>query len=309
MRSFWRNNALYTLADGALEKDEDGSQFSRWTLAKWQDDKWHFVGDYKTYTMEILKLIPCDNDRFIVISCYNDLSNDTSLNRTPFHRMSAPAGKTELKLGAPLDHGMDELRKHMAEPACFELALLSHIVMTENHATLINFNTGLYWVFSLEKASLVKAGNIFKKVTPEMTAKGGFPNAILRVNPEKDGTVLVASLEEFFFMTETGDASKEINEMIFMSEEDRGKIFKRRRKELADRNPFIIWYRIYPENGKVERLDQPPEGGASLRDGGENDFWRPMPDGSVKMGDIEMTLIQKSKRMKKISNMKEPALK
>jgi hypothetical protein len=222
--------------------------------------------------------------------------------------MRLPAGKTELELVSPIDHGMDELRKHMTKADCFKLAFLSYVVKTENHATLINPETGLYWVFSLEKASLVKAGNIFKKVTPEMTAKGGFYQAILHVNPEKDGTVLIASMEETAFMAETGDAIKEMNKLIhnkFLTKEDRDKIDEkiiRLEKEMADRNPLIVWYRIYPKNGRVERLSQPPAGGADLRDGGENDHWRPMPDGSVKMGIIDNNLIEKSKKMEKPEN-------
>jgi hypothetical protein len=70
----------------------------------------------------------------------------------------------------------------------------------------------------------------------------------------------------------------------FLSTEDALKIFELRLKELAKLNPFIVWYRIYPENGKVEKLSSAPEGGAYFRNGWENDVWRPMPDGSVKMG-------------------------
>jgi len=59
--------------------------------------------------------------------------------------------------------------------------------MTDDHAVPVNGSAGLYWVFSLEKASLVKAGGTFRNVTPEMAAKGGSGQAALRVNPERGG--------------------------------------------------------------------------------------------------------------------------
>jgi hypothetical protein len=50
------------------------------------------------------------------------------------------------------------------------------------------------------------------------------------------------------------------------------------------RNPLVVWYRIHPDNGRLEKLAAPPTGGATHRDSWDNEHWRPMPDGSVKMG-------------------------
>jgi hypothetical protein len=198
--------------------------------------------------------------------------------------------KKEFRIDAPISHGQDELQKYMSAPEVFSLAAMSPIIMTPKHATVLSRTTGLFWVFSLEKASLVKAGNIFNKVTPEMIAKGGFPNPILCVNPEKDGTILIGAQDESFFTTESGDLIKEINEMESksnLSDEEATMFLVRRMRELAEKNPYIVWYRIHPENGRVEKLDNPPEGGSNVREGGKNDYWRPMPDGSVKIGVLE----------------------
>jgi hypothetical protein len=305
--SYWHDGALYALADGDKEKDEDGAIFKRYSLAKWHDDKWHFLGDYKLAPnrhdmSDLLNVIPCDNGRFIIISSRWDLYHNNRPDRTPFHRMSIPEGKTELRIDASIDHGLnDELREHMATTSLFGQAWLSQVVMTDSHALLINMNTGLYWVFSLEKASLVKAGNIFKKMTTDMILRDGFPDPILCVNPEKDGTFLISAQEEDFFMSEDGDLIKEMNQFARRNPLDTKdtksvddywdvfyKRFDRRKEELANRNPFIVWYRIYPEEGgRLEKLANPPIGGAVDRDGGKNDIWRPMLDGSVKMGWIE----------------------
>ena len=124
-------------------------------------------------------------------------------------------------------------------------------------------------------------------MTTEMIAKGGFPNAVLCVNPEKDGTVLITTQEEVSFMTESGDLMKEMNELRKnnpgMSETALEDFFVKRKQELANRNPLIAWYRLDPEKGKIERLPIPPPGGAENRRSGVYDVWRPMPDGSVKM--------------------------
>jgi hypothetical protein len=66
-----------------------------------------------------------------------------------------------------------------------------------------------------------------------------------------------------------------------------------REKELAERNPFIVWYRIHPENGKSEKLNGPPEGGSFVRDVEKPVSWRPMLDGSIKMGNFESELALK----------------
>lgn len=309
--SYWHNNALYTFGDNGDEKGEGGTWFTRWSLARWEGDKWHYLGEYKTDNEELLNVIPCDNNRFIVIACHKDLTNDNRLDRTPFARMSISSGKSELRLDFPIDHGQDELRKYMSYSDCFSMACFSEVVITDKYATVLNHRTGLYWIFSLENASLKKAGNLFKRVTPDIIAKRGFKlgfyDAVLCVNPEKSGTVLIAAQDESFFITETGDPYKEYNEniandMFFMNDE---KTLVNRKKELAERNPYVVWYQLYPVNGKVEKLVGPPEGGTHLRDGGKNDIWRPLPDGSVRMGNLELELIEKNKQKSKISNQKD----
>jgi len=297
--SLWHDNSLYTAAFGNAktnEKNEDGTEFKRWAFAKWEDGNWHYLGEYKSYEPgNLLIAIPCNNARFIVISSKKDITgNNNDSTSSPYCRMSIISGKKEIRLDASIDHGMGELRKHMSNPICFGLAADSRIVMTDRHATLINYETGLYWIFSLEKASLTRTGNIFKKITTEMIVNGGFSNAILCANPEKDGTVLISAQEEAAFMTETGDALKELNEIFEknpdLSMEDAKKLLLLRQKELADKNPLMVWYRIYPESGKVEKLGLPPIGGAFVREGTKNDVWRPMPNGSVQMGALEPLL-------------------
>jgi hypothetical protein len=214
--------------------------------------------------------------------------------------MSIRPGKQEIRLDDEIAFsGLDELQQHFADPAFVELPFMSDIVMAKNYALLINRKTGLYWVFSLEKASLVTSGMIFKEIKPKQILSGGFPNAILCIQPEKEGTVLVAAQDEAAFMTEEGDSIKEINELLRENPEipvdEMYKIYSARREELANRNPFITWYRIYPENGRVEKLASPPFGGSVLRDGGKNDFFRPMSDGSVQHGPIKIKEPEKAK--------------
>jgi hypothetical protein len=301
--SLWHDDAFYAFVYGDREKNEDGSLFTRYILTNWKDGEWHFFGDYKLSAEKIglLKCIPCDNGRFIVINSDMDLTDNKRPDGTPFHRMSIPEGKTELRIDAPIDHGQAILREHMHLSKCFGLAFGSKILKTDRHAVLVNTNTGIYWVFSLEKATLVKTGNIFSKMTVEMILNGGFPNPILCVNPEKDGTVLLSAQDEHYFVTETGDVFKEYDELAkngFLNHEEAEKWFGLRLKELAERNPYIVWYRIYPETGKVEKLAYPPEGGTVHREGGKNDVWRPMPDGSVQMAWRESMIKEQSEDKK-----------
>jgi hypothetical protein len=107
--SFWHNDVLHTLTWGANEKDIDDSVFSRFSFTMWQDDKWHYVGSYKTHnTMPLLKALPCDNGYFIAISSDIDLSGNIGLGRTPFAKLSLNPEKKEFRLVSSIDHGQDE---------------------------------------------------------------------------------------------------------------------------------------------------------------------------------------------------------
>jgi hypothetical protein len=304
-RSFWHNDALYAITAGGSRLDEtleDGSKVTLWTLAKWREDNgWQFVGSYRAGTKSLLLAIPCDNDRFIIVTSGTDLTSSKNVSQwSPFHRMTLATEKKELRWSAAIDHGMDDIRKHMPDSDFLAMVFNSRVAVTDDYAVLVNRETGLYWVFSLEKATLRHSGNIFKSVTPEMIAKGGFPHAILSVHPEKNGTILVSAQEESAFMSETGDAIKEAQEMRGknpdMSVKDIHKVMELREEELADRSPLLVWYRIDPEKGKAERLGVPPVGAAYIREGTKNDYWRPMPDGSVRMGLLDSFLVDDSKQ-------------
>ena len=317
--SIWHNDGLSSLAYHLqFEKDSEGSLFRQFTFIKWQDDEWHVIGAFKSYNrmVSLLKAIPCSDDRFITISNTIDLAGNTGVNLTPFAKMSLNSEKKEIGLISSIDHGQDELRefiantpffssweearkqwqipgereKYASASTCFDYAFFSEIITTGDYATLLNYKTGLYWVFSLEKASLIKAGNIFKKVTPKMIAGGGFDPAVLCAHPEKDGTILISALAEESFITEA-NIDKEMNELsnkhnvglpnATMTVKTLSEIWDNRQKEQVERNPVIEWYRIYPEeNGRVEKI-YPPEGAALVRETWENNVWRPMPDGSV----------------------------
>jgi len=295
----WYQDGLYTVTFSlSTEKDANGSEYRQFSFTKWHDNEWRYLGSYKYRNIRAaINAIPCDNEQFIVASSRDDLSGDTGPNRTPFAKMSLAPNSEEVRFVSVIDHGQDEIRRFMSETNCFELAYLSRVIITGDRAVRLNYNTGLYWVFSLEKATLIKAGNIFdiKKMTPEIIAKGGVARAILCAHPEKGGTVLIsAQIEEA--LTTVYDLSKELTDILIqhnvgrpnatMSAKDYFELRDKRRKELAEQNPMIVWYRIYPENGRVEKLALAPEGAAIDREGGKNDLWRPMPDGSVKMGPV-----------------------
>jgi len=303
--SYWRNDALYTLVHGSSEREGNGPFHRRHTYAKWEDDEWHFLGSYMAAQDVKLKAIPCDNDSLIVISSDIDLVDNKREDRSPFAKMSFGPGQSELRLGASIGHGQEELQNHMSNPNCFNLASSSSIVMTDKHAAVISYGTGLYWVFSLEDAALVKAGNIFKMVTPEMIAKGGFVSAILLAQPEKAGTVLIAAQEEEFLIINNSDPiTNEVYVKLAemrpndpdMTQEKYIKELKERVREQRTKGPFIAWYRLHPEDGSVEKLEDPPRRGAKTRRNGHS--WRPMPDGSVRMEVTERVIYENQQRSK-----------
>lgn len=301
LSSVWRNGVIYSLASNVVapEKDVNGTLYRRFTFAKWQDGEWHDLGSYKNpHTRSVMQAIPCDNGHFIVISNNVDLSGNTGSRLTPFARMSLNPEKEEVRVHSSIDHGQDELRQYMSNTDCFRLAYGSQIIVTGNHATLLNYSTGLYWVFSMETANLKKAGKIFKKMTPEMIAKGGLTNAILCAHPEKEGTILIsAQAEELFeshddYVAEMRELHKQHNvgrPHATMAFEDWAILYDKRERQATVNNPLIDWYRLNPESGKAEKTF-PPEGAAIERDGLKNDLWYPRPDGSIRMGVLVLRL-------------------
>lgn len=296
---YWHKGALYALATGRYEMNENGLEVKRWTLAKWEDEDegWHFLGGYITDRRGFIKIIPCDNGRFIFIynSAYGiDLTGNAGPDKTPFARMSIAEGKTQLKIDAPIAHGMDD---DIPISSLFAEASGGSVIIADKYAVLLSKHTGLYWIFSLETATLKHAGKIFGKATPEWIANGGNSKAILCANPEKDGTVLVsAQKEDVILSPQAGDAMREFNDLnnnrqptgspksleeILEVVREAQRTIGEREQELKNKNPFTVWYRIYPEGGRVER-DIYPDGAALIRE--DSDIWRPMPDGSVKMG-------------------------
>jgi PAS domain-containing protein len=305
---------------------DNGDDVQHWTFCKREEGEWRVLGRYAAepampgYTG--MNAIPCDGGRFILVS-YVPPEADGAGGWQPFCVASFPEGSESLRLDYAIDHGQDALRRYASDQFRTDLELFGYTAVTDSHAVVIHPYTGLFWAFSLEKARLVKVGGIFKKVTPEMIANGGFTGAVLCVNPERQGTVLVAAQDEEYFIR-NGDLWKEyveariarLNdweksrharddspndaEAVARSVEKREEAFNAISKEvkeemrprfrhLLENSPHIVWYRIHPENGRVERLVEPPEGGAALRgddgwDNWESNEFRPMADGSVKMG-------------------------
>jgi len=320
--AYWHNDALHQLAHGLNVRDKENKNlvYRPFTYAKWEDGEWNLLGTYKTGPNEQLNAIPCDVDRVILISSETDLVDNNRAERSPFARFSLDPNGKELRRGTSIAFGQDELNKYMSNQDVFGLPNASILAMTDKYAALINTNTGLYWVFSKEKASLVKAGNIFKKITPEMIAKGGFPSAIMSAQPEKDGTVLIAAQEEDFFIINNPDATANVYlEMIeiknnnpYMTQEEYVRQLNERLKKQRENSPFIDWYRLHLENGKVEKLAEPPEGGTRQRTDGSlqstaNNSWRPMPDGSIKLGNLDRDLYESRKKDGHIADIDKAA--
>jgi hypothetical protein len=337
--SGWRNDGLYAAVRGVFEKNADGFHFVRWAFTKWQDGEWDILGFFKLMddpgnqflAANPLKIIPCDNDRFIVISRFTDLSGNSEPKATPFTRVKLSPATKEIKIEASIDHGMDELverisnvddfGEYLSNMNFFGLVYDCNVFITGNHATLID-KKGLYWIFSLEKATLVKSGNIFKSMTPEkfIKAREVFAGLILASNPENDGSILISAREEamidveidlqkeldfskfleslpshlYHFSGEAYNNDKDYRDLFNKYSNEFGAFAARRRKETNDMHPWVEWYRIYPESGKIEKILN-PEGAAIELDGREYHTWRPMPDGSVKMGPVELVELQKPK--------------
>lgn len=308
------NDGIYSVVFGGFEEESpNGTRFRRFSLVNYQNDEWQYIGSYKAEHKEdkkgwlLMAILQCDDDRFIAVS-NEDLGGNLDSRKTPFARLALNREKKEFRFVSSIDHGQNDLRAFMSDNnnICFSYAFSSRFLLTKNYATLLNYKTGLYWIFSLEKATLVRAGNIFSMMEPEMLKEGGFDKAVLCANPEKDGSVLISAQSEKQFRAES-EYKKEIDELMnkhnigkpnaTMTPQEFTKIFFEHNREVAYINPEIVWYRLYPENGKVEKLAMPPVGAAVDRDLGKNDYWRPMSDGSVKMapefkrtGKIELEL-------------------
>jgi hypothetical protein len=260
---------------------------TRWTFAKYEDGEWYPLGHFENTYSGPIGAIPCDEGRYILVS--DSMAFSPWPDSSPFHVISFVEGSAKPRFGRSLDYVPDELMQFSDDTKIFNLPLGNSLpAFTDSHAVIVSQTTGLYWVLSLEKASLVKAGGIFKKVTPEMMDNRWSKNLpVLCLNPEKAGTFLVEAQDEDYFTRETGDYEKEYWELVLdkgMSLEEADGTMAPTREQWRKNSQHIVWYRIHPENGRAEKLHEPPQGGARLRDVNKNDVFRPMPAGSVKMG-------------------------
>jgi len=233
--------------------------------------------------VDVIKIVPCVDNRFIVFSFRNDLTGNNGSDKSPFCRISLMPDRQEFKIDhtIPCQKGSG---MHNFAAATNNMIL----VCTDEHALLISKETGLFWIFSLGTASLKGTGQIFSKMTKEMVENGGFSGAIFEAHPEKDGSILISAQDDALFTTDTSpNTDKELAEMqksnLSMAPAEAMKIIQIRSNERLARSPFFVWYRIFPESGKVEKLSDAPDGGTLLRQGLY--MWRPMLDGSIKMGD------------------------
>lgn len=284
----WFEGAYFACAFGKQEFDTEGKAFDRFTLAKDDGQGWRRFAELKTARdVGLLKFIPCTQGRFIGISSKEDLSGAKAAERSPFYRLRKATEGLELERDGVIAPGLEGLKRHLE---WFTLPAVSPIVMLGHHAVVLNRLTGLYWIFSLEKADLVHSGRLFPKVTDEMISKGGFADAVYSLHPEKDGTLLVAAQSEEHFTQEKSDPSREVAALLkanpSLTAKDATRIFSQKQQDAAQRSPFICWYRIDPEKGTVKRLVSAPPGAQELREGGKPVAWRPLPDGSVRMGGI-----------------------
>jgi hypothetical protein len=325
------SDALYVTVRSKAGKNEDGTWYRPYKFHKWQDGEWQFLGEYRDPVEKIgetedsvqfsssnLSFYPCDNDRFISVSWSKDLENDKRPDRTPFARFSLRQGKKEVTMDSTIPFGIDGLRDHMHIPGVFEAAANARSIVNGKHATIIHPQTGLYWCFSLEKASLVKAGCIFRGLDEEewlkYLRKRSLRMAVLCAAAEKDGTVLVSALEEVALKGAVVDTWVDQEEMEAatpdMTEKEREKAFIEQQRKSASGSKYLVWYRIHPENGRVEKLGVPPIGGAHERAGfwsklwlgmdfWRADEWRPLPDGSVRMGLMDPKVPEQEKAKEK----------
>jgi hypothetical protein len=323
MFSFWLDdgyeNTLYTTTTG-LKKIEEGLLREAFYYLKWQDDKWDILGEYlspETFAdredygkkggggLSYSRAFPCENNRLIVVTWHKDLVNNNrpARDRSPFAVMKVNPDKKELQVERSIDFGIDELKEHLSEARVFSNPANAEYIVAGKYGIIINRVSGLFWCFNLEKASLVKAGSVFKNIEPKeilsAIRKGGFTMAVFCCNPEKDGTVLISAMEEAALKNGAGDKWDDLQETMNknseLTEKEREKLFLEQQKKIDQGSRYVVWYRLYPENGRVEKLDVPPMGASVVKAGFFSKLmkmtnfwraneWRPMPDGSVKMG-------------------------
>jgi len=323
MFSFWLDdgyeNALYSTTTG-LRKTKEDLLCEAFYYLKWQDDKWDIIGEY--YSPEIFadredygkkgggglafsRAFPCENNRLIVVTWSKDMvdNNRPIRDRSPFAVMKLNPDKKVLQVERSIDYGIDDLKEHLSEAKVFSNPANAEYMVAGKYGVIINRVSGLFWCFNLEKASLVKAGSVFKNIEPKeilsAIRKGGFTMAVFCCNPEKEGTVLISAMEEAALKNGAGDKWDDLRETMDknsdLTEKEREKLFLEQQKKIDQYSRWVVWYRLHPENGRIEKLDVPPIGASvakagffsklmNLKNFWRVNEWRPMPDGSVKMG-------------------------
>lgn len=284
---FWARDHYYCVSFRVIQ-DKDKAPVQRTTLHRFETSGWKELGRLDTKpSVGTIKIIPCDQDRFIAISSKEDMNSaQNPRDRSPFYSLKLRENG-EFVIGSRIDPECEPMGK---EPDWFGLPALSPLIITEDHATLLHRSTGLYWVFSLQNGSLRRSGRMLPEITDEVIRKKEARDAILSQHPMPNQTILCLARAEGAPAGDTESPEKAVEKLMKehpgMDAKDALRIYTQKKREQLETNPFPRWLALDPEKGTVARLIPPPLGAPDFLDSRKGVAWRPLPDGNLRYGRV-----------------------
>lgn len=278
-------HALGAFHQGLLSRGkETGRVVSR--LYRLERDQWQLEAELD-YPKDrgLLRLLPCGENRYLGISTRDLREPLPSSGGSPFSLLHRNADNT-LQVGSVIDPKCSELAKGGSP---YGRAGLGKLVFTDHHATLMDLDSGLYWIFRLDKAQLAHHGRLYAKVSDQLLKADQVRKTILGIHPTPDGDLLIMARLEEVVVAGTPDPMKQAQTYLAQpgADPDHGfRLASEGQRQLVDRNPLVKWFRLDPETGALKVLPLPPPGGSEVLEAEQGYAWRPLPDGTLKMGPV-----------------------
>ncbi len=276
---FWFDGAYYFLS---VARSQDPERRTL-TLRRLRGAAWEVDGSMEVpKSLGTTEIFPCSNGRYLAIA-REDLRKDVSPSeRVPFFLLRKN-DRDEFVVSSSIHPGFDFMAK---SPALLELASNSDKAIAGSHAVLIHRETGLYWVFDLDRGRLRHHGRLYDKITDRVIEGGRTFEAVLAFHPLKDGDVLIQARDEDAILNpDIKNPLAEANRVGARpgSDPDLVKnLAKWGRQDMDNAHPFYRWFRLDPATGSLKRLVALPQGAVEVKDPTKPAVWRPLPDGSVK---------------------------
>lgn len=245
-------------------------------ILEFVDERWVQLAHYR-HSHGLVRFLPIRNDLYIGATIHPH-AIEVNGKSYPFGLFKTNA-KSQLELTSVYDLGLEKpffnAKNEISYPS-MSMSVMTHQSALTGDQLVIASDYGHFWVFDLNKGTMVRSEKLFSSVTDKMLEKNALFPALLGFQPTRDGAILIASRCEDAVLYALNTHESPVGKTITQFKEWIG---------LTNSfNPTIRWSEFEPQTGKFRDVANPigvPTQMKSTK--GAFDFnWRFKTDGNLK---------------------------